>query len=249
MRPGMSGTVRLCTVSVVDLKAETRAFGRARLRELALDAAREIVLERGWAAVRMGAVATAVGISRQSLHGEFGTKDELGGALVMRETAEFFAEMQDRLAAHPGDVAGGVFAAAQYMLTAARDNPLLQTILTQTPANGGDVSLLPLLTTQGEPLIGEAVGIFADWVSAELPAEDPADVRVMVESVVRLGLSHILTPTRAPSDVAAELALVACRCLRLPDPVSAVQRGAAERALIGELHRRHTRDGDEGSIG
>lgn len=214
----MSTSVKLWSVTVADLKAETRAFGRARLRELALDAAREVVLERGWAAVRMGAIAAAVGISRQRLHGEFGTKDELGGALVMRETEEFFAEMQNRLADHPGDVAGGVFAAAQYMLTAARDNPLLQTILTQTPANGGDVSLLPLLTTRGEPLIESAVGIFVGWVGAQLPAQDPADIRVVVESVVRLGLSHILTPTRLPSDVAADLAMLACRCLRLPDP-------------------------------
>ena len=55
-------------MSVVDLRAETRAFGRARLRELALDAAREVVLDRGWSAVRMGSIATAVGISRQSLY-------------------------------------------------------------------------------------------------------------------------------------------------------------------------------------
>ncbi|MCH9720513.1 MAG: TetR/AcrR family transcriptional regulator [Actinomycetia bacterium] len=205
-------------MTVADLKAETRAFGRARLRELALDAARDVVLDRGWAAVRMGAIATTVGVSRQSLHGEFGTKDELGGALVMRETEEFFAEMQNQLADHPGDVAGGVFAAAQYMLTAARDNPLLQTILTQTPANGGDVSLLPLLTTQGEPLIESAVEIFIGWVADQQPSAGPDDVRLMVESVVRLGLSNILTPTRAPGDVASDLALLACRCLRLPDP-------------------------------
>lgn len=211
-------SARLCPMSVVDLRAETRAYGRARLRDLALDAARDVVLDRGWAAVRMGAIASEVGISRQSLHAEFGTKEELGGALVMRETSEFFAEMQSRLAAHPGDIAGGVFAAAQYMLTVARDNPLLQTILTQTPANGGDVSLLPLLTTRGEPLIENAVEIFIGWVGDQLPSADPADVRVMVESTVRLGLSHILTPTRSPADVASDLALLACRCLRLPDP-------------------------------
>jgi AcrR family transcriptional regulator len=71
-------------MSVVDLRAETRAYGRARLRELALDAARDVVLDRGWAAVRMGAIAKEIGISRQTLHGEFGTKDDLGNALVMR---------------------------------------------------------------------------------------------------------------------------------------------------------------------
>lgn len=205
-------------MSIVDLRAETRAYGRARLRELALDAAREVVLDRGWAAVRMGAIATAIGISRQSLHAEFGTKDDLGNALVMRETAEFFEGMQNLLAEHPGDLAGGVDAAAQYMLSAAQDNPLLQTILTLAPAHPGDVSLLSLLTIRGEPLIGRAEEILGGWVSEQWPEADPGDVRLTVESVVRLGLSNILTPTRAVADVARDLALLACRCLRLPDP-------------------------------
>ena len=112
-------------MSVVDLRAETRAYGRARLRDLALDATRDVVLDRGWAAVRMGAIATMVGISRQSLHAEFGTKDELGNALVMRETSVFLEELQGLLAGHPGDLAGGVFEASQFILSASRDNPLL----------------------------------------------------------------------------------------------------------------------------
>lgn len=206
-------------MSVVDLRAETRAFGRARLRDVALDAARAVVLERGWSAVRMGSIATTIGISRQSLHAEFGTKDDLGNALVMRETAEFFDGVAVRLAEHPGDLAGGVSSAAQYMVSVARDNPLLETILTRTTANGGDVSLLSLLTVRGEPLIGTAIKVFGGWVNEQWPSADPDDVRVMVESVVRLCLSHILTPTKTPEAAAADLALVACRCLRPDIPV------------------------------
>ena len=205
-------------MTVADLRAETRAFGRARLRELALDAARDVVLDKGWAAVRMGAIASAVGVSRQSLHAEFGTKDELGGALVMRETGEFLDELRGVLAGHPGDLAGGVFDAAQFILLTTRDNPLLQTILTQAPANGGDVTLLPLLTTRGEPLIERAVHVLGSWVGEQWPAADPDDVALMLESIVRLGISYILTPTKEHSSVARDLALVACRCMRLPDP-------------------------------
>ena len=205
-------------MTVVDLKAETRAFGRARLRELALDAARAVVLDRGWAAVRMGAIATAVGISRQSLHGEFGTKDELGDALVMRETETFLDGVQARLAEHPGDLAGGVADAAEFMLSATRNDPLLQTILTRAPANGGDESLLPLLTTRGEPLIEHAVQIVDGWVTEQCPSARRDDVRLMAESVVRLAQSHLLTPTKTPADAGRDLALVACRYLRLPDP-------------------------------
>ena len=205
-------------MSVVDLRAETRAFGRSRLRELALDAAREVVLDRGWAAVRMGAIAIAVGISRQSLHGEFGTKDELGNALVMRETSMFLTGVEARLAEHPGDLAGGIVDAAQFMLSATRDNPLLQTILTRTPANRGDQSLLALLTSRGEPVLEHALRIVSRWVGEHWPSVNPADSRVMVESVVRLAQSHVLTPTKTPSDAAWDIAVVACRCLCLPDP-------------------------------
>lgn len=204
-------------MSVIDLRAETRAYGRARLRELAIDAARDVVLDGGWAAVRMGAVAATIGISRQSLHAEFGTKDELGNALVMREVSMFFEAVQGLLGEHPGDLAGGVVAAAEYMLTAARSNPLLQTILTRTPADG-DVSLLQLLTTRGEALIENAMRIFGTWVDEQWPEAHPGDVRVVVESVVRLVLSHALTFSKEPSDAAQDIAQVACRCMRFPDP-------------------------------
>lgn len=202
-------------MTTVDLRAETRAFGRARLRDAALDAARDVVLDRGWAAVRMGAIATRVGISRQSLHAEFGTKEDLGNALVMREMAEFFDGVRARLAEHRGDLAGAVSDAAEYIVSVARENPLLETILTRAAA-GGDVSLLSLLTVRGEALLDTAISVVRDWVVEQWPSADRDDVRVMVESVVRLCQSHILTPTKSPAEVGADMALVACRCLPLP---------------------------------
>ena len=200
-------------MSVVDLRAETRAYARGRLRELALDATRQVVLDQGWAAVRMGAIASRIGISRQSLHAEFGTKDDLGNALVMRELEEFFDGVRARLADHPRDLAGAIAAAALYMLTEASGNPLLETVLTRAPAAGHDGSLLPLLTVRGEPLLDSAIRVVRDWVVDQWPTADPVEVRVMVESVVRLCQSHILTPTKSPADAASDLAVVACRCL------------------------------------
>ncbi len=207
-------------MTAVDLRAETRAFGRSRLRELALDAAREVVLDRGWSAVRMGAIATAIGVSRASVHAEFGTKDDLGQDLVMRETAVFFDEMRERLNRHPGDLPNAVQAAVAYILEATGGNPLLQTILTRAPVDG-DTSLLPLLTTRGEPLMTQAVQMVQEWVSEQWPGLPNGDVRLMAESVARIGFSHIVTPTAATADIARDLALVACRCLRFPDPESA----------------------------
>lgn len=131
----------------VDLRAETRAYARSRLRELALDAARRVVLERGVGGGSDGRHRTEIGISRQSLHAEFGTKDDLGNALVLRETEEFFKGVQVRFAEHPGDLSGAVSDAAEYLVSVARENPLVGTILTGAPT-GGDVSFLSLLTVQ-----------------------------------------------------------------------------------------------------
>lgn len=204
-------------MTVADLRAETRAYGRSRLRELALDAARDVVLDRGWSAVRMGQIATAIGVSRASVHAEFGTKDDLGQALVLRETAVFFEEMLQRLNQHPGDLAGAITAAVEYILEAAGGNPLLQTILTQAPVDG-DTSLLPLLTTRGEPLMNQAVEMVRAWATQQWPDVAATDVGLMAESVARVGFSHILTPTTAIESVATDMALLACRCLKFPDP-------------------------------
>ncbi len=198
-----------------DLRAETRAYGRARLREVALDATREVVLERGWAAVRMGEIARAVGISRQSLHAEFGTKDDLGSALVAREASTFFDGTEQRLRRHPGDLAGALRDAARYMLEETARNPLLQTILTRTPLDG-DTALLPLLTTRSGLLVDQAREIVGRWVAEQWPALEPADAALMIDSVVRLTLSNILMPTATAARTADDLARVACRLVGFP---------------------------------
>lgn len=204
-------------MTAVDLRAETRAYGRSRMRELALDAAREVVLERGWSAVRMGAIATAIGVSRASVHAEFGTKDDLGEALVMRETSVFFDEMRERMDQHPGDLPGAITAAVEYILQATGGNPLLQIILTRAAVDG-DTSLLPLLTTRGEPLMTQAVDMVSEWLSGQWPDLPAGDVRLTAESIARVGFSHIVTPTTPNADVPRDLALLACRCLKFPDP-------------------------------
>ena len=179
---------------------QTRAFGRSRLRELALDAAREgVVLDRGWSAVRMGAIATAIPGQPPSVRG-FGTKDDLGRDLVIRETAIFFDEMRDRLNRHPG-VCPMRCRPRLPILEGDRRQSLRQPSLTRAPVDSG-TSLLPLLTTRGEPLMTQAVQMVQDWVSEQWPGLPDGDVRLMAESVARIGFSRIVTPTAATADIA-----------------------------------------------
>lgn len=202
--------------TVSDLRAESRAATRARLRDLALDAARDVALDRGWGAVRMGHVAESIGTSRQTLHAEFGTKDDLGLALVMREVSMLFEGIAERLAGHPGELSDAVEAAVTFTLHETADNRLLQTALSGSA--GGDESLLPLLTTRSEPLLNGAVELFGDWVAGQWPDLDADVARIMVESVARLLISHAVLPIKTPEAAAQDLARVACRCLEFTDP-------------------------------
>ena len=194
------------------LRAQSRAQVRARVRDLALDAARATTLARGWGAVRMGAVAAEIGTSRQSLHGEFGTKDDLGRALVARETSLLLDGVAARLDAHPGDLVGAVEAATAYALEAVAADPLLQAALAGGQALEGpapDTALLPLLTSRSEPLLTDGVALVAAWVAEHGPPLDAATAEVLVESLVRLVVSHAIAPTAPPAATARAVARLA----------------------------------------
>ncbi|RAJ71454.1 TetR family transcriptional regulator [Streptomyces sp. Amel2xB2] len=102
-------------------------------RETLLEAAHRAVGTQPWAAVRMVDVATAAGVSRQTLYNEFGTKEGLGAALVHR-LVDGFVEGAARAAAEGGrggsDPAGSCAAAAAWMLRTARDEPIVRAALT-----------------------------------------------------------------------------------------------------------------------
>src|SRR5690349_11464319 len=62
---------------------------RAHVRERTLEAAYAETVEKGWERVRVGQVATKVGVSRALLYKEFGDKQGLGAALVLHESERF----------------------------------------------------------------------------------------------------------------------------------------------------------------
>ncbi|TDC43122.1 TetR/AcrR family transcriptional regulator, partial [Micromonospora sp. KC207] len=63
---------------------EVRDAARQRLRDSIVDAARRQTIAGGWDGVRMGGVAAAAGVSRQTVYNEFGTKAGLAEELAKR---------------------------------------------------------------------------------------------------------------------------------------------------------------------
>lgn len=63
--------------------------GRAAVMDAVLDAATELIADRGPNAVTVRAIAERAGVNHALVHRYFGTKDELIGAVIDREVARF----------------------------------------------------------------------------------------------------------------------------------------------------------------
>ena len=62
---------------------------RQLLRETLFGAARDELERRAWSEVTMADVASAAGVSRQTLYKEFGNRDEFAQAFVIHEGERF----------------------------------------------------------------------------------------------------------------------------------------------------------------
>jgi AcrR family transcriptional regulator len=189
------------------------------LRERLLDAAKRLIEQSGWASVTMAKLAAAVGVSRQTVHTEVGTKHSLAESLVLRELDEFLGFVRERLAAE-NDLVEGVRSACQGILEQAETNLLLRTVLGSIRSETDtDDELLKLLTIESGMIVDAAVQVVRDSVEesyADLPFSE-SELTMAVEAIVRLVLSHVVRPSKAPTEAAddiarlVELALVGAR--------------------------------------
>lgn len=188
---------------------------RRQVRDHALDAARTLTVDKGWARVRMGEVAALTGVSRPTLYKEFGDKQGLGEALIMAETERFLVGISATLAAHPRDASGGIAAAVEHVLAEADASPLLCAILTS--ARDADNELLPLLTTRSAPVLEAASRTLIAWFEENFPQLDTQDLADAVDALVRLTVSHLVLPVDDHATTVRRLTRIALRAMRL-DP-------------------------------
>ncbi|MFC7547631.1 TetR family transcriptional regulator [Plantactinospora sp. GCM10030261] len=186
---------------------EDRGVPRQPVREAIVDAARAMTIAEGWDGVRMGGVATAAGVSRQTVYNEFATKAGLAEALARREVDRFVADVRSALEAHGDDVYAAARAAIAHTLTEAAGNPLIKAILTS--ARGGADQLLPYLTTRSDLVLAESTTVLLDWARRRLPDADPHAMAFAADSVVRLVVSHIVLPRDPAETIADRLATLA----------------------------------------
>ena len=108
----------------------------------------------------MAKLADRVGVSRQTVYNEIGSKQQLAEAMIMHELEVFLRAVDAAFHDNPDDLVAAIRVAAAAVLRMARTNPLLHAVL--SASHGAESALLPLLTTQAEPLIDAARGLITD---------------------------------------------------------------------------------------
>jgi AcrR family transcriptional regulator len=180
-------------------------------RDRLLSAAARFTAEHGWGALTMAKLADLVGVSRQTVYNEIGGKPQLAEAMVLRELELFLEVVDSAFQDNPDDLVRAIEAAAFRVLDLAGTDPLLHAILSSS--QGADSELLPLLTTNSEPLLGAAAQMIRTHVASyEVRLEEPR-VEVLIDMVVRLVLSHVMQPTAQPAQTAETISWIAERVL------------------------------------
>jgi AcrR family transcriptional regulator len=170
------------------------------LRDTLFGAARDELQSRAWSEITMSDVARAAGVSRQTLYKEFGSRDEFAQAFVIHEGERFLDGVDAAVREHLDDPRAAVGAALKIFLRSAGEDPLVRILLSDDGTGG----MLPLVTTQGMPVV--------HWATARLTAtiregwpQAPADkAALLAESLVRLAISYITAPGDTPEKTATQ---------------------------------------------
>jgi AcrR family transcriptional regulator len=191
-------TASAATMGAVEARTPYPEAARALLRETLFGAARDLVQQRAWSEITMSEIASAAGVSRQTLYKEFGSRDEFAQALVIREGERFLEAVDAAVREHLDDPRAAVGAALGIFLRTAAEDPLVRILLSDDGTGG----LLPFVTTQGMPVVQWATAQLAATIEEGWPEAPPAKVRLLAEALVRLAISHVTAPGDSPEDTA-----------------------------------------------
>jgi AcrR family transcriptional regulator len=165
-----------------------------------LDAATAAMVVHGLTKLSLEDVAREAGMSRQTVYRYFGSKDALVTATILREEEHLLAQMAAAVRAHD-DLRPAMEAAIVTGLTAAKNHPLLDRLLTTEPE-----ALLPFLTTGAGPVLSAAQPFIEALLEERLPHVSRVILRRVADATTRLFISYAINPPDDDiDDVAAGL--------------------------------------------
>ncbi len=165
----------------------------SHVRDRLLQAAYAVFECDGVSEGTMQEIARRAGVGRATLYRHFPGKDVLLAALVVREARELATVLDAEIGGDedpPALLERGLLAALRHL----RSHTLLQRTLREEPE-----AIVPLLTTQGAPVLEIAIEFATPYVERAVKAEliDPVDPRTASEWAARILLSLLLTPSVA----------------------------------------------------
>lgn len=181
------------------------------IRDRLVEAATEVTTTQGWSSVTMARLADAVGVSRQTVYNEIGTKTALAEAMILGELARFLESVDNAFISHPDDLHTAIGAAVVGVLEFAEGNALLKAIVSAT--HGADTELLPLLTSHSGTLMVTAKLVVGEHLMAfDVPLE-AWQLDGLIDAIVRIVLSHVMQPSGPPQAVADVITWMATKIL------------------------------------
>jgi AcrR family transcriptional regulator len=171
---------------------------RGLLRDTIIAAVDQLARSRSWASATMSQVAETAGVSRQTVYNEFGSRHALVEAYVTRQVENLVAEVEQAVRVHADDPYAAVDAAFGLFLKLASDEPFVQIIV----ADAEDGQLIRLLTSLGCSIANDRIArlIVDVWPQARLD-----DAGLLSDSLVRLAISHALSPASDPHTTASRV--------------------------------------------
>jgi AcrR family transcriptional regulator len=192
-------TVTLARVSERIPYAEA---SRVLLRDSILDGMRELLLTRDWSSITLSHVASAAGISRQTIYNEFGSRQGLAQGYAMRLADRLVDAVDNAITGNVGDIYAAFLEGFGDFFAESAADPLVISMLT----GGTKPDLLALVTTDSGPIITHCSARLTKTFTGSWVRASEEDAGVLARAVVRLAMSYVSMPPEADHDVARDLA-------------------------------------------
>ncbi len=128
---------------------------RVLLRDSILDGMRDLLLTRDWSSITLTHVATAAGISRQTIYNEFGSRQGLAQGYATRLADRLVDAVENAIVGNVGDIYAAFGEGFRDFFTQSAADPLVISMLS------GDTKpdLLQLITTDSGPIRSSSRGM------------------------------------------------------------------------------------------
>lgn len=185
---------------------------RVLLRDSILDGMRDLLLTRDWSSITLSDVATAAGISRQTIYNEFGSRQGLAQGYAMRLADRLVDAVEKAITCNVGDIYAAFLEGFRDFFTESAADPLVISMLT----GGTKPDLLQLVTTDSGPIITHCSQRLTSTFMNSWVRASEEDSGVLARAIVRLAMSYVsmppegadlgAPPTEGGGDVARDLA-------------------------------------------